>query len=131
MLNSIFKSTSSHHVCCPRVSQHCNLFCFFQVKRNPIKKVISRKRKTPNMPTLHWYKTSFSAPFSIQLFDCMVFFSSFQPKDVKFEFPNIFPEDPKEKAHDDSKSLDQAKETFKKYLDRNKLRPGTPSWFSL
>lgn len=54
-----------------------------------------------------------------------------QPKDVKFAFPNIFPEEVDKKVQDDSKSFDQAKETYKKYLERNKTRPGTPSWFSL
>lgn len=54
-----------------------------------------------------------------------------KPKDQKFEFPNLFPEDIKQKQDDDSKSLDQAKEMFKKYQDRNQQRPGTPGWFSL
>lgn len=54
-----------------------------------------------------------------------------QPKDTKFAFPDIFPADVAQKQEDDTKSLDQAKETYKKYIERNKNRPGTPAWYSL
>ncbi|KAG4078945.1 hypothetical protein HA402_010897 [Bradysia odoriphaga] len=53
------------------------------------------------------------------------------PSDVKFKFPDLFPVDAEKKRQDGSKSLDQAKIAFKKYVDRNKSRPGAPSWFSL
>jgi large subunit ribosomal protein L23 len=54
-------------------------------------------------------------------------------KDQKFVFPDLFPSDAeaKEKRRDDAKALDQAKQGFKNYLDRNKGRPGTPGWFSI
>lgn len=48
-------------------------------------------------------------------------------------FPDLFPSDAeaKTKKEDDEKSLEQAKEGFKKYLKRNEERPGTPGWFSI
>lgn len=56
---------------------------------------------------------------------------NFQPKEHKFVFPELFPAEAKQQQEDDSKSLDQSKELFKKYQERNKDRPGTPGWFSL
>lgn len=53
------------------------------------------------------------------------------PKDMKFEFPNLFPDESKQKLEDDKKSLDEAKKNHKKYLEKNKDRPGTPGWFSI
>lgn len=55
------------------------------------------------------------------------------PKDVKFEFPDIFPSEAedKKKQREDEKALDQSKDAFKKYLDRNKKRRGVPSWYSI
>lgn len=55
------------------------------------------------------------------------------PKDVKFEFPNIFPTDAeaKQQLREDEKSLDQSKDAFKKYLERNSKRQNLPSWFSI
>lgn len=57
--------------------------------------------------------------------------SPFQPKDMKFEFPNLFPAEAKQQLEDDKKSLDEAKKNHKKYLEKNKHRPGTPGWFSI
>lgn len=55
------------------------------------------------------------------------------PKDVKFAFPDIFPSDAeaKKQQRDDEKALDQSKDAFKSYLDRNKHRQNLPSWFSI
>lgn len=55
------------------------------------------------------------------------------PKDVKFTFPDIFPSDAeaKKQQRDDEKALDQSKDAFKNYLDRNKKRQNLPSWYSI
>ncbi|XP_062558587.1 large ribosomal subunit protein uL23m [Armigeres subalbatus] len=53
------------------------------------------------------------------------------PKEVKFDFPDIFPSDAKQQIEDDKKSLDEAKQNHKKYLEKNKHRPGTPGWFTI
>ncbi|KAL1402831.1 hypothetical protein pipiens_001827 [Culex pipiens pipiens] len=52
-------------------------------------------------------------------------------KEMKFEFPNLFPSEAKEKLEDDKKSLDEAKKNHKKFLEKNKDRPGTPGWFTI
>ncbi|XP_063539945.1 large ribosomal subunit protein uL23m [Cydia strobilella] len=52
------------------------------------------------------------------------------PKDMKFEYPKLFL-DQKEAEDEDAKSLDEAKKTFKGYLERNKDRSDVPSWFSI
>ncbi|XP_055598312.1 probable 39S ribosomal protein L23, mitochondrial [Uranotaenia lowii] len=53
------------------------------------------------------------------------------PKDIKFEFPNLFPDQAKQKIEDDKKQLDEAKKNHKKYLEKNKDRPGTPGWYTI
>lgn len=55
------------------------------------------------------------------------------PKDVKFEFPDLFPEDSdaKTRRREDEKALDASKEGFKNYLERNKKRRGMPGWYSI
>ncbi|XP_035919936.1 probable 39S ribosomal protein L23, mitochondrial [Anopheles stephensi] len=53
------------------------------------------------------------------------------PNTMKFDFPDIFPSDAKKKIEEDKKSLDDAKKNHKKFLDKNKDRPGTPGWFSI
>jgi len=51
---------------------------------------------------------------------------------MEFEFPDLFPKDVVKKSEDDGKkSLEESKKGFRKYLDRNKARPGTPGWFSI
>ncbi|CAH2267297.1 probable 39S ribosomal protein L23, mitochondrial [Pararge aegeria] len=52
------------------------------------------------------------------------------PKTMKFEFPDIF-EKKKGDTEDDMKSLDEAKKSFKSFIQRNKDRPDIPSWFSI
>lgn len=49
---------------------------------------------------------------------------------MKFKFPNIF-EKKKGDGDDDIKSLDEAKKSFKNYIERNKDRSDVPSWFSI
>ncbi|XP_055627780.1 probable 39S ribosomal protein L23, mitochondrial [Toxorhynchites rutilus septentrionalis] len=53
------------------------------------------------------------------------------PKDMKFEFPNMFQDEAKKKEEDDKKSLEETKKNYKKFLDKNKHRPGTPGWFTI
>ncbi|VVC96966.1 probable 39S ribosomal protein L23, mitochondrial [Leptidea sinapis] len=52
------------------------------------------------------------------------------PKTMTFEFPNIF-EKKKGDLEDDTKSLEETKKSFRKYINRNKDRPDVPSWFSI
>lgn len=49
---------------------------------------------------------------------------------MKFEYPDIF-EKKKGDSEDDTKSLDEAKNTFKKFIKRNKDRSDVPSWFTI
>uniref|UniRef100_A0A336MED3 Large ribosomal subunit protein uL23m n=1 Tax=Culicoides sonorensis TaxID=179676 RepID=A0A336MED3_CULSO len=56
------------------------------------------------------------------------------PKDVVFQFPDIFGEKEEEKKkekREDEKALDMSSDNFKKYLDKNKNRVGLPSWYSI
>lgn len=55
------------------------------------------------------------------------------PKEVSFTFPDLFPEDSESKTNmkEDEKSLDDAKQRYKQYLDRNAKRPALPGWFSI
>uniref|UniRef100_A0A2C9GW57 Large ribosomal subunit protein uL23m n=1 Tax=Anopheles farauti TaxID=69004 RepID=A0A2C9GW57_9DIPT len=53
------------------------------------------------------------------------------PNTVKFDFPDVCPNDAQQKIEDDKKSLEDAKKNHKKFLDKNKDRPGTPGWFSI
>lgn len=52
------------------------------------------------------------------------------PKDMKFEYPNLF-EMAKDEEEEAEKSLGDAKKSFQKYIDRNKNRSDVPSWFSI
>lgn len=54
-----------------------------------------------------------------------------QPKNEKFEYPNIFPSDKKEADESEKKSLDESKKGFEDFLQRNNSTPGTPGWFSV
>ncbi|XP_066257555.1 large ribosomal subunit protein uL23m [Euwallacea similis] len=47
-----------------------------------------------------------------------------------FEFPDVC-QSQKKDLDDYEKSLEQAKEGFNDYLDRNKQRPGMPGWFTI
>lgn len=53
-----------------------------------------------------------------------------QPKDREFTFPDMFSKKEENKKAEE-KSMDDSKEGFKKFLDRNKKRPGTPGWYSI
>lgn len=55
------------------------------------------------------------------------------PKDVKFTYPDLYPSEAeaKKQKREDEKSLDQSKDAFKSFLDRNKKRPDLPGWYSL
>ncbi|XP_026326088.1 39S ribosomal protein L23, mitochondrial [Hyposmocoma kahamanoa] len=52
------------------------------------------------------------------------------PKNMTFEFPNLFEKDQDDKAENE-KSLAEAKKTYRAYIDRNKDRKDVPSWFSI
>ncbi|KAH8316926.1 hypothetical protein KR074_005449 [Drosophila pseudoananassae] len=52
------------------------------------------------------------------------------PREESFIFPEMFAEKAEKQAQEE-KSLDESKEGFRKFLDRNKKRPGTPGWFSI
>lgn len=53
-----------------------------------------------------------------------------QPKDREFTFPDMFSKKEENKKAEE-RSMDDSKEGFKKFLDRNKKRPGTPGWYSI
>lgn len=52
------------------------------------------------------------------------------PKTMSFEFPDLFASKKDEEVQQE-KSLDEAKKSFQKYIDKNKNRPDIPSWFSI
>ncbi|XP_016933348.1 large ribosomal subunit protein uL23m [Drosophila suzukii] len=52
------------------------------------------------------------------------------PREESFVFPDFFAEKAERQAKEE-KSLDESKEGFRRFLDRNKKRPGTPGWFSI
>lgn len=54
------------------------------------------------------------------------------PREVNFKFPDLFPSEAedKEKKREDERVMDQSKEEFNKFLDKNKNRKGLPGWFS-
>lgn len=55
------------------------------------------------------------------------------PKEVKFEFPNLFPKESESASNlkEDEKNLEDAKKRYKEFLDRNKTRRALPGWFSI
>lgn len=57
--------------------------------------------------------------------------SIFQPKTMKFEFPEGLCGDKNDDENEDLKSLDEAKKSFQTFIDRNKNRSDVPSWFSI
>ncbi|KAL0821132.1 hypothetical protein ABMA28_005753 [Loxostege sticticalis] len=52
------------------------------------------------------------------------------PKGQTFEYPDLF-EKSKDDDEENMKSLEEAKKSFKNYIDRNKDRQDVPSWFSI
>ncbi|XP_044255975.1 probable 39S ribosomal protein L23, mitochondrial [Tribolium madens] len=52
------------------------------------------------------------------------------PKEEKFIFPDLFPEDKKAKDEEEA-TIQEAKKGFKEYLEKNKERPNMPGWFSI
>ncbi|CAD7004739.1 39S ribosomal protein L23, mitochondrial isoform X1 [Ceratitis capitata] len=51
-------------------------------------------------------------------------------KTEEFTFPDLFSKKEEQKKAEE-KSLDDSKQGFKRFLDRNKKRPGTPGWYSI
>ena len=51
----------------------------------------------------------------------------FQPKDLHFTFPDLFPQDKQDKQ---KKQVDQVKEDYQKRMNKKPDRQGIPSWFS-
>ncbi|XP_005179064.1 large ribosomal subunit protein uL23m-like [Musca domestica] len=52
------------------------------------------------------------------------------PKEMEFTFPEMFTKkDDAKKA--DEKAMEDTKQGFKQFLERNKKRPGTPGWYSI
>lgn len=48
---------------------------------------------------------------------------------MEFIFPDLF-EHTKQKKEKEEKALDETKNNFKAFLEKNKQRPGTPGWFA-
>ena len=57
-------------------------------------------------------------------------FGMFQPKEVKFEFPNLLPEERKKEQSDQMKEIERVRDTYRKDQERFKDRPGVPTWFN-
>ncbi|XP_046747758.1 probable 39S ribosomal protein L23, mitochondrial [Diprion similis] len=54
------------------------------------------------------------------------------PKDQQFTFPDLFPKEKKDATKTDAdKALEDMKNSFKNYLEKNKERPGIPSWYTI
>lgn len=51
-----------------------------------------------------------------------------QPRGQEFHFPDIFAKD--EKSDDDSKTLEETKKNYRKFLEKSNERPGVPGWYS-
>lgn len=52
------------------------------------------------------------------------------PRTEEFTFPELFSKKEEQKKAEE-KSLDESKQGFKRFLDRNKKRPGAPGWYSI
>jgi large subunit ribosomal protein L23 len=52
------------------------------------------------------------------------------PKDEKFVFPDLFPENKAAKEEEET-TLNQAKKGLQEFLEKNKERPNMPGWFSV
>lgn len=60
----------------------------------------------------------------------MYYFKFLQPRTEEFTFPELFSKKEEQKKAEE-KSLDESKQGFKRFLDRNKKRPGAPGWYSI
>ncbi|KAG8230134.1 hypothetical protein J437_LFUL010626 [Ladona fulva] len=52
------------------------------------------------------------------------------PREIKFEFPNLFPKTEKEIIDEETKALKEVKAAYKKFEERNQMRSRLPGWFS-
>jgi large subunit ribosomal protein L23 len=52
-----------------------------------------------------------------------------QPRGQEFDFPDLFPKDEK-KLDDDSKTLEETKKNYRKFLEKSNQQPGIPGWYS-
>lgn len=75
---------------------------------------------------LHWYVGKHPLKSCHSLVTSLI---HFQPKDQKFEFPNMF-DKASDAKEEHEKSLRETKDNYKRFLDRTKARPGAPGWFS-
>ncbi|XP_046397495.1 39S ribosomal protein L23, mitochondrial isoform X1 [Ischnura elegans] len=53
------------------------------------------------------------------------------PREVKFEFPNIFPKSEEEKRDEELKKIGDLKDGYNKFIKRNEERKDLPGWFSI
>lgn len=75
------------------------------------------------------YVTLVRIPCTTPIPSWLLILLSFQPKDQKFVFPDMF-EKASDSKEEHEKSLKETKDNYKKFLDRTKSRPGAPGWFS-
>lgn len=75
------------------------------------------------------YVTLVRIPSTTPIPSWLLILLSFQPKDQKFVFPDMF-EKASDSKEEHEKSLKETKDNYKKFLDRTKSRPGAPGWFS-
>lgn len=65
----------------------------------------------------------------LRFVDVFFFRLIFQPRDQKFEFPNLYPEKAEAERKDEEKrSLEAAKQQHKAVMQKMKDKPGLPAW---
>ncbi|XP_071450944.1 large ribosomal subunit protein uL23m [Hetaerina americana] len=52
------------------------------------------------------------------------------PREVKFEFPKLFPKSDEEQMDEDKKKMEELKVGYKKFIGRSAQRKDLPGWFS-
>lgn len=78
------------------------------------------------------FESNFAITTNVFISNFSFFFNNFQPKDVTFEFPEMFDKEKKDDEVTKAKaSLKEQAELHKKYLKRNVDSRGTPPWFSI
>lgn len=58
-------------------------------------------------------------------------FSLFQPKDQKFEFPDLFPKDKEEEVEKQKKQIKILETEYRRTVRRHEHRHGVPTWFGV
>ncbi|XP_013183700.1 large ribosomal subunit protein uL23m [Amyelois transitella] len=108
--------------------------CSMEMTKHDIRNYLEKIYKVPVVDvrtkiTLGKFRRDYGKGYIIKEDDAKHAFITL-PKSMKFEFPDLF-ESSKDEEEENMKSLDEAKKSYKTYIDRNKDRPDVPSWFSI